>query len=195
MCIAIGGECKLKFQRALKFGVTCAGNRRIMGRGFAHTLYQNASLPIMSTSSNLEKRKEHARLLYTRERLNQKEAAKRAGVSEKTMGAWVNKYKWDAERSALTITKERQLTMMHHALNEINDAIANREEGKRFATPGEADTIMKYAAAINKLETDCGIAETISVLTEVTSYVRLANPEKAKEIVDMFDAFIKSKLK
>lgn len=151
----------------------------------------------MAVKSALEQKKEHARLLFTREKLTQKETAARAGVSEKTLGKWVEKYKWKNERAALTITKENQLVMMYAALNQLNEHIANREtdQGKRFATSAESDTIMKYAAAIKKLENDCGLSEIIAVLTEFSTWIRTSNVKMAQEIVELMDSFIKTKLK
>jgi transcriptional regulator with XRE-family HTH domain len=149
----------------------------------------------MAEKSATEKKKEHARLLYTREGLNQKESARRAGVTEKTIGKWIKDNHWDKQRAALTITKEKQLQMMYDSLNDLNNAIANREEGKRHATPGEADTIGKYAKAIQRLENDCGVSEIISVFMETSAWIRVAYPEKLKELTEVFDSFIKSKLK
>jgi transposase len=151
----------------------------------------------MSQKSALEQKKEHARLLFVREKLSQKETALRSGVSEKTLSKWVEQYKWKSERAALTITKENQLVMMYAALNQLNEHIAEREElqGKRFASASEADTIMKYAAAIKKLENDCGVSEIIAVFMEFSSWLRTFNPKAAKETVELFDAFVKSKLK
>lgn len=151
----------------------------------------------MSTKSALEQKKEHARLLFTRERLTQKETAERTGVSEKTIGKWVEQYKWKNERAALTITKENQLTMMYAALNQLNEHIASREEekGKRFATTAEADTIMKYAAAIKKLENDCGVSEIIAVFMGFSTWLRFSDPALSKKMVEVFDSYVKTKLK
>jgi len=149
----------------------------------------------MSDKSAIEKKKEHARLLYTHEKLNQKETAKRAGVTEKTIGSWIKLYEWDKMRAALTITKEQQLRMMYSQLNEINVAISEREEGKRYASSKEADTINKLASSIKSMENDAGIAETISVFMEFSNWCRTYDSSKANEIVELHDAFIKTKLK
>ncbi|MBQ6379309.1 MAG: DDE transposase family protein, partial [Prevotella sp.] len=67
-------------------------------------------------------------------------------------------------------------------------------DGERFATPAEADTLVKLSSAIRKMETDAGIADTISVLTQFINFVRPADLEKAKDITRLADAFIRSRL-
>ena len=54
-----------------------------------------------------------------------------------------------------------------------------REPGKRFASPSEADTLGKLAAAIRKMESDVGIADIISVGMRFTNWIRPVDLAKA----------------
>ena len=74
-------------------------------------------------------------------------------------------------------------------------AIARRDEGERFATSKEADTINKLAAAIEKMEKETGIADIISVSKGILDWIRKTDTEKAKELSFYFDAYIKDRLK
>ena len=77
---------------------------------------------------------------------------------------------------------------------EINKAILERPEGERFATTKEADILGKLSAAIKQMETDAGIADIISVLTQFIDWLRPVDLDKAKEITRLADAFIKDRL-
>ena len=53
------------------------------------------------------------------------------------------------------------IAQFQHQITEINRNINSREEGKRFATPAEADALAKLAGAIKKLENDVGITDCV----------------------------------
>ena len=67
-------------------------------------------------------------------------------------------------------------------------------EGERFPNAAEADTISKLSTAIKKLETEVGLADIISVFSDLLKWVRTYDSTQAKEITPLLDAFVKSKL-
>ena len=142
-------------------------------------------------------KKEWAKLVYTRDpvKLTQKEVAKKVGVSERTMSNWVNKERWDTLRQSIIVTKAEQLSRIYMQIDELNTAIFEREKGKRFATSGQADTLNKLAAAANKLETEASIADVIEVSKRFLNWLRQNEFEKAQELSNLFDAFIKDSVK
>ncbi|OQB81390.1 MAG: hypothetical protein BWX87_00655 [Bacteroidetes bacterium ADurb.Bin123] len=142
-----------------------------------------------------KQKKEWAQLLFTKENITQKEVAERIGVSVQTMSKWVNLGKWEELKVSITITKEEQLKNMYKQLSEINKAIAEREEGKRYATSSEADTISKLAVAIEKMENDIGLADIISTFRSFVDWLRGFNITQAQELTPLFDSFIKSRIK
>lgn len=141
-----------------------------------------------------QQRKDYAKILYTTERLTQEEIADRVGVTRVTINRWINAEHWEELRTSLTITKEEQLKNMYTQLAHLNATINAREEGKRFASPAEADTISKYAAAIQKMENDVGLGDTIAVCRKLTGFLRNHDLTEAKRIVPILDKFIKSLL-
>jgi len=148
----------------------------------------------MSKLTNKQK-KEWAQLLFTKETITQKEVAERVGVSPQTMTKWVNAGKWEELRVSVTITKEEQLKNLYRQLAEINRAIAEREDGTRYATAGEADTISKLAVAIEKMEADIGLADIITTFRTFLIWLRGFNIAQAQVLTPIFDDFIKSRLK
>lgn len=141
-----------------------------------------------------QQKKSWAQTLYLKESLTQQEIADRVGVSRVTVGKWIRDGKWEEHKAGLTITREQQIANLYRQVAEINRAIEGRPDGERFANAGEADILSKLSSAIRKMETDAGIADIISVLTQFINFVRPADLEKAKEITSLADAFIRSRL-
>ena len=143
--------------------------------------------------SNTQK-KEWAKTLYLKENLTQQEIADRVGVSRITVNRWIADGKWEVQKTGLTLTREEQIANLYRQVAEINRKIADKPEGERFASNAEADILGKLSAAIKKMETDVGIADIISVQTKFIEFLRSIDFEKAKELTQLSDAFIKSLL-
>ena len=147
----------------------------------------------MADLTNQQKR-DWAKTLYLRENLTQQEIADRVGVSRVTVSNWVNKNKWEEQRTALTLTREEQVRSLYRQVAAITRAIEERPEGERFATSAEADIIGKLSKSIKQLEMEVGIADVVSVITKFIEFLRPVDLQKAKDITSLADAFIKTLL-
>jgi transcriptional regulator with XRE-family HTH domain len=143
--------------------------------------------------TNAQKR-EWAQTLFLRENLTQQEIADRVGVSRVTVSNWSRAGKWEQQKVGITLTRQEQVGNLYRQVAEINRAIADRPEGERFASSKEADILGKLASAIAKMEQEVGIADIISVLTDMINWLRPLDVDKAKEFAALADAFIKDKL-
>jgi len=143
----------------------------------------------------ISEKKDWAKLLFTREHITQKEVALRVGISERTMSLWVRKENWERLRQSIIITKEEQLSRIYLQIDELNTAIYAKKDGERYATNGQADTLNKLASAARKLETEASIADIIEVSKRFLNWLRQNDFEKAKEISNLLDSFIKDLLK
>lgn len=149
----------------------------------------------MAKDLTIQQKKDWAKLLYTREQLQQKEIAERICVSTQTMCKWVKDGNWDELKVSITITKEEQIKSLYRQLSEINQAITMREHGKRFATPSESDTIAKLAGAIDKMESDIGLADIITTVRRFLDWLRASDLKQAQTLTPLFDAFIKEMIR
>ncbi|SMO48185.1 DDE transposase family protein [Solitalea koreensis] len=141
--------------------------------------------------SNKQK-KEWAKLLFVRENVTvQKELALRVGVSEKTIGKWIEEENWKRLRASNVISKDEQLSRLYMQLTELNDHIFQKPEGFRFADSKQADTIVKLTAAIKQLETDCSVAEAMEVGRRYLQFIRVVDFDSLKTSASLYDAFIK----
>ncbi|MEG3973453.1 hypothetical protein QT970_02390 [Microcoleus sp. herbarium8] len=137
--------------------------------------------------------KEFAKSLYIGGGITQKEIAARISVTETTLTKWIKVGKWDSLKKSLLTTKQNQLGFLYDQLDFLNTDISKREF--KVAEGKEADTIIKLTAAINRLETETSIGDTVEVARNFIEFVRPQNLELAKKITDLFDVFITAKMK
>lgn len=148
------------------------------------------------TKEETEKKKEHAKLLYTKENItNQKELAERTGVTEKTVGKWIEDEGWRKLKRNIILTRDEQMALMHDELAEINEAIRKKPEGQRFADHKEASVRRQLVKDIKDLETKAMLPELINALTQFLNFVRRDNIDDTKLIANYVDQFIKQKLR
>lgn len=143
---------------------------------------------------NSDQTRQWARSMFLYENRTQQEIADAVGVSRQTVIRWAKADKWDEMKVSMTMTRETQIKNLYRQLSEINQAILDRGEGGRFATPREADTIAKLTDAIKKLETEIGIHDVVSVAERFIGWLRPIDLEQTKTFVSLFDKFIKSLL-
>ncbi len=144
------------------------------------------------TKMNSEQMRQWAMSMYLNENRTQAEIAEACGVSRQTIIRWAKVDKWDEHKASLTMTREEQIKNLQRQIMEINNGILGREQGKRFASPKEADTIAKLTTAINKLETELGIHEIVSTAQRFIAWLRPVDLELTKTFIRLFDKFIKS---
>lgn len=148
----------------------------------------------MAKTPKQDTKKKNAKALFITGQYQQKEIAELIGVTVQTISRWVNTEKWDLELASLTITKDKQLARYYAQINEINEEIAGRDKGQRYANSKEADTLLKLSAAAEKLESETGVREIVDVSIGLLEWVRQNDPDKAKELSNLFDGYIKTKL-
>jgi len=147
----------------------------------------------MSTQ-NIDK-KDIAKQLFLNGTFTQEEIAEKVGTTRQTVSRWIKDGGWEELKASISITPAQILSGLNRQIIEINNNIAAREEGKRFATVAESDTIAKLSSAIKKLEQDVGIADIVDVGIRFTNWLRPLDLDKAKEFSNLLDAFIKDQMK
>lgn len=137
-----------------------------------------------------------AKILFTREQLEQKVVAKKVGVSEKTMSKWVNDFNWKALRNRLVVGKEEILTGLYDELEQLRAAVNKRKDGERFSTNTEADTKIKLTASIRNLETKLAIADLVeSGIRFIKHIQKVGTIEQVLEFSDLWNSFIQASIK
>lgn len=174
----------------------------ILGNGTMETAFLRAhgtgELCSVTNTDNMANdkfdKKGVAKSLYLDGNYTQEEIAAKVGSTRQTVSRWVRDGGWEELKASLTITPAQIISRLQRQIVEINNNIDAREAGKRFATPAEADALAKLAGAVKKLESEVGVADTISVGMRFLSWLRPLDAGKAVEFSDLFDAFIKNQL-
>ena len=89
------------------------------------------------------------------------------------------------------MTPTQLIAQWQQQISEINRTIAAREEGARYATPAEADAMLKLASSIKKIQDELGVSEVISVCMRFLTWLRPLDAEQAKAFNSLMDVFIK----
>lgn len=148
-----------------------------------------------TTKKQREQSKNYAKLLYVKENFTQKEIAERVGVSEVTLSKWVNEGKWEELKSTISVTREERLRSTINQLTDLDNLIASREEKYRFPTKEESNIRRRLVADLAALETEVGLTDVINVSRKILDWIRPIDPEKGKELCNLFDAYIKDQIK
>lgn len=143
---------------------------------------------------SIPQKKEYAKSLYCNDGLNQKQVAEKVGISTKTMGSWVEKYKWEKLKTSFIMTRENELNRLYAQLRELNTVIENREEGNRYSSSKEADTLSKLTASIRNLEVEYSISDIISSFKGFNEFMRKIDFDKSKDFIHYLDKYIQSLL-
>ena len=137
-----------------------------------------------------------AKILYTSEKLEQKIIAKKVGVSEKTIGIWVEKFKWKSLRNRLLVGKEEILNGLYEEMEEMQRCIQEKEPGKRFSDSKMADAKLKITASIRNLETELAIADLVESGKRFIKFLQLVGTmEQVKSFADLWHSFIQESIK
>lgn len=142
------------------------------------------------TDSKIDKRS-IARTLYLDGNYTQEEIAVKVGVSRQTIIRWSKEDSWAELKASLSVTPTQLIAQWQQQIAEINRTITSREEGARYATPAEADAMLKLATSIKKIQDDLGISEVISVCMRFLAWLRPLDVEQAKAFNSLMDVFVK----
>lgn len=151
----------------------------------------------MSTDRNSISDKQYlAKILFTREHLEQKTVAKRVGVSENTISKWVNEFGWRKLRNRMLISKEGVMSDLYEELEELQTQIKKRPQGERYSNSKEADIKIKLTASIRNLETELAIADLVESGIRFIRWLQANGTfEQVTETSELWNSFILSSVK
>lgn len=147
----------------------------------------------MAKELTSDQRKEWAKLIFLKENITQQEIADRVGVSRITVNKWAKE--WEGLKLNLLQTREERISSTLAQLDELDRSIADKEQGKRFPSTAEADIRRKLTADLEALEQEASIRDIYNVSHKLLDWLRTYDLDKAKELSDYFDSYIKEKMK
>lgn len=145
------------------------------------------------TKAELQEKKDFAKILFTKENLTQKEIASRIGISQNTISKWAAEDRWEAHKKSTMLTREEQIRTMLGELEMLNLEIAS--SAKKYASKEQAYVRDTLVQNLQKLETDVSATEVYNVARKMIGFFRSTDLDKAKELTDFFDVYLKVILK
>jgi transcriptional regulator with XRE-family HTH domain len=150
----------------------------------------------MAENTTMADKQYLAKILFTREKLEQKLIAKKVGVSEKTISKWVNEFNWRSLRDRLLVGKEEVLNNLYEQISNLNRAIQDKNVGEKYGDTKQADILIKYTASIRNLETELAIADLVESGIRFIKYVQqVGTIEQVMEISELWNQFLQASLK
>lgn len=153
------------------------------------------SVAVNKDKATTEIKKQLAKILFTRENIDQNVIAQRVGVSEKTVSKWVNENdgSWRRERQRLLISKQDQLNSFYGQLEKLNNEI---EKNSGIPDTRQADIQIKLTAAIRNLETDLAIADIIESGMRFIKHIQLVGTlDQVKLFAELWNSFVQNEIK
>ena len=144
------------------------------------------------TTDELAKLKEYAKILFTRDRLTMEQVSVKTGVHANTVSHWVAEGGWKKLQRNFVITREEQMANMLDELIQLNASIREKPEGKQFADSKESVIRNKLIQNIKDLEGDASLSQTVDVCKALSNFVNRIDHEKAVEMVNWMDEYIKT---
>lgn len=125
--------------------------------------------------------------------LTLKQISSITNVSQTTLSKWNNEDNWEAQKAALTVTRENLIQQYYVMLSNINKEILENKDGVPDAK--DADKIYKIQGTIAALDKNYDLAAYYTVLSELVETISLTNTEHAKLLGNYMLEFIKEKAK
>ncbi len=139
-----------------------------------------------------KQKKELAKLLYLNSGMTQAEIAEKVGASRISIVRWSKE--WEGLKLNFMQTREARIQSTLQQLDELDRTIASREEGHRFPSAKEADIRRKLTADLEALEQEASVRDIVNVSRSLLNFIRQMDIEKAKELSDYIDSYIKERM-
>lgn len=144
----------------------------------------------MNKEENKQRKLEVAQAMYLANHTN-KQIAGDLNVTEKTVAAWIKKYKWEIIKAANDSIKPEIIANLYLNISEVQK-VARDEE--RPLSSSEADQIVKLSNSISRLQGKLNLQTYIEVFKEYNAFLSNTAPKLLKPNNNSQREFIQSKL-
>lgn len=121
--------------------------------------------------------------------VSQKEIADMLDTAENTISQWVAKGGWKDIRDMKTITRDR---LVSNLISQINEIESRARLEKRNLDSKEADSILKLAATVEKLDKKINLSIVIQVIKDLNDFLLREDFELAKKLIAHQNNFIRN---
>ncbi len=123
----------------------------------------------------------------------QKEIAASVGVTERTIWNWVHQHAWDKLRLASYQAPVIIADNLCSQIVELQNTIAARPQGNRYATMQEAGIMQKLINMLEKMKKTPSLSQSMQMLETFRNYVRPIDQEFSKQLAGYAETFLQGK--
>lgn len=128
-----------------------------------------------------------ARSLFIKSDLNKKQISEQIGCTEKTLRNWIEKFEWEHEREAETITRSKLLQDSYKQLKAINKIIDEKHNGVPNKQLSDAKgVIRKEIEALSEMP----LHKYVEIMMELLDFASKNCPDKLQDLAVTTDAFM-----
>jgi transposase-like protein len=136
-----------------------------------------------------------ARELYFGSGKTQREIAQAVGVHEKTVYRWIKQDAWEQLKQASLAMPVIIADNMCNQLIELQNSIAEREEGKRIPSMQEAEIMRKLVNCVTKLKDHPSLGQNIQMMMSFSHYIGSHDLDFNKKLMVYANGYFKGKAK
>jgi len=134
-----------------------------------------------------------ARDLFFQAEHSQAEIARQVGVDPKTVNLWVKHGKWKEIKQAARRTPSILVEQYFNQLSALNEAIDARNEGERYPSLKEAETMRKLIVCINTIQKQVSVGASIDVMQNLIYRIAIRDNDLANKVTDYAEEVLKSR--
>jgi transposase-like protein len=138
-------------------------------------------------------RSHRARILYLTTGMSHRAIAEEVGVSERTVFTWVHKFGWERLRIAALQAPATIIENFTSELVEMQNAIKERDLGKRFPDNKEADVMRKLMLCIGGAKNTTSLSQNMQMMECFRDFVRPLDKEFTQQLAHYADKFYSAK--
>ncbi len=131
-----------------------------------------------------------AQEIFLHSNINQKELAEKVGVSERTIGKWVNEGNWKNLRTAKNVSRQSLLQKAYANLEKMNTLI---EEHGGVPPKQLTDAKSVFVREVQALDKQDSLSHAVSVMEGFMGFLFKRNPKMAKEVAQYQLEFIETR--
>jgi transposase len=105
-----------------------------------------------------ENQQELAKILYM-QNMSNKDIATKVGITEKTVGVWIDKYSWKEHRASMQVSRQQ---LINKALNQINVMLQNGDVNP--------DALNKMASLIEKIDKQSNVVDYVQTFVAFSKW-------------------------
>jgi len=138
---------------------------------------------------DLQNKRMLAKSIYCYAQLPNRKIAELSGITEKTLKAWITKYRWQEEKNATGILRQQLLKETYYQLDAINLQIRVQHQGVPTKQLSDAKGVL-----IKEIETldEQPLHRVLEVFREAVAWCGKYKPERLADLTELLNGYVEA---